>query len=508
MKESFFIGIDLGTSAMKGILTDARGTIVRQATATYDVIYPQNGWTEQNPSDWIVALNNVLAELLCVGKNCNKCDINDCLSAKSDTLSIAKCVKGISFGGQMHGLVALDKYGDVIRPCILWNDGRTEKQTAYLNEVVGKQTLSELTGNIAFAGFTAPKLLWLKENEPDNFARIDKIVLPKDYLAYYLSGVVATDYSDASGTLLLDVKNKCWSQKMATVCGISLQNLPELHESYDVIGTIKHDIAARFGMYDVKVVIGAGDNAAAAIGTGTVSDGDCNVSLGTSGTIFVCQNKFSVDRNNALHSFAHANGKWHLMGCILSAASCRKWWLEDMLETCDYATDEQQISNVDSGNVIFLPYLSGERSPHNDVNAKGAFVGLTATTTRAQISRAVLEGVAFAIRDCYEVAKANGLQITHTNLCGGGARSATWQQIFADVLGIPVHILATEQGPSYGAAILAMVGCGVYRDVAEATEQMVSVKQTILPNPQNVAKYQKKYETFTKLYPLLKTLSI
>lgn len=508
MKESFFIGIDLGTSAMKGILTDARGTIVRQATATYDVIYPQNGWTEQNPSDWIVALNNVLAELLCVGKNCNKCDINDCLSAKSDTLSIAKCVKGISFGGQMHGLVALDKYGEVIRPCILWNDGRTEKQTAYLNEVVGKQTLSELTGNIAFAGFTAPKLLWLKENEPDNFARIDKIMLPKDYLAYYLSGVVATDYSDASGTLLLDVKNKCWSQKMANVCGISLQNLPELHESYDVIGTIKHDIATRFGMSYVKVVIGAGDNAAAAIGTGTVNDGDCNVSLGTSGTIFVCQNKFSVDRNNALHSFAHANGKWHLMGCILSAASCRKWWLEDILETCDYATDEQQISNVDSGTVIFLPYLSGERSPHNDVNAKGAFVGLTATTTRAQISRAVLEGVAFAIRDCYEVAKANGLQITRTNLCGGGARSATWQQIFADVLGIPVHILATEQGPSYGAAILAMVGCSVYRDVAEATEQMVSVKQTILPDPQNVAKYQKKYETFTKLYPILKTLSI
>ncbi len=505
---NYYIGIDLGTSAMKGILTDARGTIVRQATATYDVIYPQNGWTEQNPSDWIVALNNVLAELLCVGKNCNKCDINDCLSAKSDTLSIVKCVKGLSFGGQMHGLVALDKYGEVIRPCILWNDGRTEKQTAYLNEVVGKQTLSELTGNIAFAGFTAPKLLWLRENEPDNFAKIDKIMLPKDYLAYYLSGVVATDYSDASGTLLLDVKNKCWSQKVANVCGISLQNLPELHESYDVVGTIKHDIAARFGMSYVKVVIGAGDNAAAAIGTGTVNDGDCNVSLGTSGTIFVCQNKFSVDRNNALHSFAHANGKWHLMGCILSAASCRKWWLEDILETCDYATDEQQISNVDSGNVIFLPYLSGERSPHNDVNAKGAFVGLTATTTRAQISRAVLEGVAFAIRDCYEVAKANGLQITRTNLCGGGARSATWQQIFADVLGIPVHILATEQGPSYGAAILAMVGCSVYRDVAEATEQMVSVKQTILPDPQNVAKYQKKYETFTKLYPLLKTLSI
>lgn len=506
---NYYIGIDLGTSAMKGILIDEQGTIVRRATATYNVIYPQNGWTEQNPSDWIVALDKVLAKLLCVDKDCSVCNTCDCLTDENDTLNVAKSVNGISFGGQMHGLVALDKHGEVIRPCILWNDGRTEKQTAYLNEVVGKQTLSELTGNIAFAGFTAPKLLWLKENEPDNFSRIDKIMLPKDYLAYYLSGVVATDYSDASGTLLLDVKNKCWSQKMVNVCGISLQNLPELHESFDVIGTVKRDIAARFGMSDdVKVVIGAGDNAAAAIGTGTVNDGDCNVSLGTSGTIFVCQDKFSVYGNNALHSFAHANGKWHLMGCILSAASCRKWWLEDILGTDDYATDERNLANVDSGNVIFLPYLSGERSPHNDVNAKGAFIGLTATTTRAQMSRAVMEGVAFAIRDCYEVAKANGLEITSTNLCGGGARSGAWRQIFADALGIPVYILTTEQGPSYGAAILAMVGCGVYKDVAEATKQIVSVKQTILPDPQNVARYREKYEFFTKLYPLLKTLSI
>ncbi len=502
---NYYIGIDLGTSAMKGILTDEQGKIVRQATATYDVIYPQNGWTEQNPSDWIAALDKVLAELLCVDKDCASCNTCDCLVSERGTLNVPNAIKGISFGGQMHGLVALDKYGEVIRPCILWNDGRTEKQTAYLNEVVGKQTLSELTGNIAFAGFTAPKLLWLRENEPDNFAKIDKIMLPKDYLAYYLSGVVATDYSDASGTLLLDVKNKRWSQKMADVCGILLQNQPELHESYDVIGMIRHDIAARFGLpFDVKVVIGAGDNAAAAIGTGTVNDGDCNVSLGTSGTIFVCQDKFSVDGNNALHSFAHANGKWHLMGCILSAASCRKWWLEDILGTDDYATDERNLANVDSGNVIFLPYLSGERSPHNDVNAKGAFVGLTSTTTRAQMSRAVLEGVAFAIRDCHEVAKANGLEITSTNLCGGGARSATWRQIFADVLGIPVHILTTEQGPSYGAAILAMVGCGVYKDVAEATKRIVATAQTIYPQQDKVLLYNKKYLWYKQLYPTLK----
>ena len=232
------------------------------------------------------------------------------------------------------------------------------------------------------------------------------------------------------------------------------------------------------------------------------------MSLGTSGTIFICQDKFAVDDNNALHSFAHANGKWHLMGCILSAASCRKWWLEDILGTDDYVADEQHIADVDSGSVIFLPYLSGERSPHNDVNAKGAFVGLTATTTTAQMSRAVLEGVAFAIRDCLEVARANGLSVRSTNLCGGGARSAAWRQVFADVLNMPVHILTTEQGPSYGAAILAMVGCGAYADVATAAKQIVSVQQTILPDPLSVQKYEAKYRTFAKLYSALKNLGI
>ena len=506
MAVNYYIGIDLGTSGLKGILVAENGAIVRQASASYGVSYPRQGWTEQNPSDWIVALDDVMERLLCDDA---QSDTNDITNNENGTLNNAKCVKGISFGGQMHGLVALDGRGEVIRPCILWNDGRTEKQTAYLNETVGKQILSDCTGNIAFAGFTAPKLLWLKQNEPQNFEKIAKIMLPKDYLAYYLSGVAATDYSDASGTLLLDVEHKCWSQKMANVCGISLQILPELHESYDVVGRIKPQIAHRYGINDdVNVIIGAGDNAAAAVGTGAVNDGDCNVSLGTSGTIFICQDKFAVDDNNALHSFAHANGKWHLMGCILSAASCRKWWLEDILGTDDYVADEQRIADVDSGNAIFLPYLSGERSPHNDVNAKGAFVGLTATTTTAQMSRAVLEGVAFAIRDCLEVARANGLSVRSTNLCGGGARSAAWRQVFADVLNMPVHILTTEQGPSYGAAILAMVGCGAYADVSTAAKQNVSVQQTILPDPLSVQKYEAKYRTFAKLYPALKNLGI
>lgn len=483
---NYYIGIDLGTSSLKGILCDVKGNIIRQTSADYEVYYPQNGWTEQNPNDWLIALRKVMKYLS-----------RDC----------SHSVKGISFGGQMHGLVVLDNKDNVIRPCILWNDGRTEKQTEYLNNVIGTQTLSELTGNIAFAGFTAPKLLWLYENERGNFDRISKIMLPKDYLAYMLSGVFATDYSDASGMLLLDVKNKCWSQKMCEICRINRNQLPTLYESYQVIGSLKKQFAEEFGLSDnVKIIIGAGDNAAAAIGTGTVNNGSCNVSLGTSGTVFIAQDVFSVDKANALHSFAHANGRWHLMGCILSAASARKWWLEDILGTDDYQSDEKAVAEADTQEIIFLPYLSGERSPHNDVNAKGAFVGLTSTATKAQMGRAVMEGVAFAIRDCLEVALLNGVKPECTNLCGGGARSATWRQIFADVLDLPVNILTTEQGPSFGAAMLAMVGCCEYDNVQSAAQAIVSVKQTVYPEKQRVKRYNEKYAKFKRLYPLLKQL--
>ena len=324
---------------------------------------------------------------------------------------------------------------------------------------------------------------------------------------HVLTGVFATDYSDASGTLLLDVKNKRWSSRMLEICRVSEKQLPTLYESYQVIGALKKEFADEFGLNtDVKVIIGAGDNAAAAIGTGAVANGDCNVSLGTSGTVFICQDAFGVDNANALHSFAHANGRWHLMGCILSAASCRKWWLEDVLGNADYQADEAQVAQTDSGDVIFLPYLSGERSPHNDVNAKGAFVGLTSTTTKAQMSRAIMEGVAFALRDCLEVAASSGVKPTSTNLCGGGAKSATWRQICADVLNLPVNILTTEQGPSFGAAMLAMVGCGEYFDVNQAAQAIVTTQQTVYPVAANVERYNRKYARFKLLYPLLKQL--
>ncbi|MCM1532374.1 MAG: xylulokinase [Ruminococcus flavefaciens] len=476
---NLYIGIDVGTSALKGLLVAGNGKIIKAASAEYPVHYPQNGWSEQNPADWLKAMQSVLAEL---------------------SYGVESEVKGVSFGGQMHGLVALDKDGKVIRPCILWNDGRTGKQTDFLNNVIGKEKLSALTANIAFAGFTAPKILWVKENEPENFKRIAKIMLPKDFLAYMLTGVFSTDYSDASGTLLLDVKNKRWSEEMCDICGISAGQLPELYESYEVIGKVKPE----FNLPNAIVTAGAGDNAAAAIGMGTVHNGDCNISLGTSGTVFIAQDNFAVDKNNALHSFCHADGKWHSMGCILSAASCRKWWLEDILNTDDYSADEKEIENTQIDGLIFLPYLMGERSPHNDVNARGAFIGLSATTTRAQMSRAVMEGVAFALKDCLEVAKQNGFKPNRITVCGGGARSKVWLQILSDVLGLPLTVLSTEQGPAYGAAVLATVGCGEYKSVEEAAEKLVNVKETVISEESSVKIYAQKYETFKKLYPALK----
>lgn len=480
-----YIGIDLGTSGVKILLVGANGKILGETNESYPVLYPKEGWTEQNPLDWWEATLRGLKQLL---KGQDK-----------------SAVRGISFGGQMHGLVALDKEDTVIRPCILWNDGRTEKQTNYLNEIIGKEKLSTYTGNIAFAGFTAPKLLWLKENEPEHFAKIEKIMLPKDYLAYKFSGVFCTDVSDASGTLLLDVKSREWSKEMCELCGVTEKQLPRLYESYEVVGTIQKDLAEELGLSeDVKIIAGAGDNAAAAIGTGTVGEGACNVSLGTSGTIFLSSERFPSDDKNALHSFCHADGKWHLMGCILSAASARKWWLEEILSSKDYNGDEEEIREAKESNLIFLPYLSGERSPHNDVNAKGAFVGLTAATTRGEMSKAVMEGVAFALRDCLEAAKSNGVLPAYTNLCGGGARSKVWRQIVADVLNLPVHILTTEQGPAYGGAILAMVGCGEYASVKEAAEKIVQIKEMVYPNAEKIETYHKKYVLYKKLYPLLK----
>ena len=481
----FFIGVDLGTSAVKLLLMDENGKIHNIVSREYPIAFPHPGWSEQSPEDWYAQTVAGLKELL---KDCDKSQ-----------------VRGISFGGQMHGLVALDEQDQVIRPAILWNDGRTGKQTDYLNHEVGKEKLSAWTGNIAFAGFTAPKILWMKENEPENFARIRKIMLPKDYLAYRLSGAFCTDYSDASGMLLLDVQHRRWSKEMIEVCGISEDQLPRLYESWEPVGTLKKEIAEELGLPDdVKVMAGAGDNAAAAVGTATVGDGACNISLGTSGTLFISSSRFGIDKYNGLHSFAHADGHYHLMGCMLSAASCNKWWMEDILQTEDYGKEQAQIRKLGENHVYYLPYLMGERSPLNDPDARSAFIGMTMDTKREDLTLAVLEGVAFGLRDSLEVARSIGVNPQRTKICGGGAKSPLWRKIIAAVMNMKVDRIESEEGPGYGGAILAAVGCGVYSSVEEAAEKLVKVTETEEPDPVLVQKYERQYQKFRKLYPALK----
>ena len=484
-----YIGVDLGTSAVKLLLMDEDGQIKNIVTKEYPLEFPQPGWSQQNPEDWKKAVTEGIPELL-TGFN-------------------AADLAGIGCGGQMHGLVVLDKDDQVIRPAILWNDGRTAKQVDYLNGVIGKEKLSAMTANIAFAGFTAPKLLWMREKEPENFAKIAKIMLPKDYINYVLTGVHACDYSDASGMLLLDVEHKCWSSEMLAICGISETQMPNLYESYDCIGTVKPDMAAILGIpATVKVAAGAGDNAAAAVGTGTVGEGCCNISLGTSGTVFISSKKFGVDSTNALHAFAHADGGYHLMGCMLSAASCNKWLMDDIFKTDDYAAEQAPISEEKLGRnrVFFLPYLMGERSPINDTNARGTFTGMSMDTTRADLTQAVLEGVAFAIRDSVEVARSLGIEINSSKICGGGAKSPLWKTIMSNVLGIELQCVASEQGPGLGGAMLAMVACGEYPSVAAACEKLVSVASTVKPDPELTARYEKRYQQFRKIYPACKEL--
>ena len=484
-----FIGIDLGTSSTKLLLSDEKGNILNTVSKDYPLMFPHPGWSEQDPDQWWMACKEGIPELL------KGFDASE--------------VVGIGSGGQMHGLVILDKDDKVIRPAILWNDGRTSKEVDYLNNVIGKKKLSSFTANIAFAGFTAPKIMWVRDNEPENFSRISKIMLPKDYITYKLTGMHCCDYSDASGMLLLDVQHKVWSEEMLEACTVSRAQMPWLFESYDVVGTLTEEAASILGLpTSVKVVAGAGDNAAAAVGTGTVGEGKCNISIGTSGTVFISSDHFALDPNNALHAFAHADGGYHLMGCMLSAASCNKWFCSDILGSDDYAALQKDIKREDLGNnhVYFLPYLMGERSPINDTDARGTFTGMTMDTDRRSMVQAVLEGVAFAIRDSVEVARSLGIEIKRSKICGGGAKSELWKTIFANVLGIPLDMVKTEQGPGFGAVMLAMVGCGLYPNVQSAAAALVETASTVEPDPDLVALYEKKYQSFREIYPAMKEL--
>ena len=454
---SYYIGIDLGTSAVKLILINSSAEILKTVSKEYPLSFPKPNWSEQEPDDWWRAVKEGLSEL---------------------TAGVDKSeVKGIGTGGQMHGLVMLDENGNVLRPAILWNDTRTGRETEYLNTVIGEEKLQKLTGNIAFAGFTAPKILWVKENEPEIFEKCRTICLPKDYINFKLTGVFATDVSDASGTLYFDVERRKWSAEMLEILGIDESYLPKVYESSEVIG--KTD---KLGL-SCSVVAGAGDNAAAAIGTDTVHEGQCNISLGTSGTVFIPTEKYVKTINPALHSFCHANGKYHLMGCILSAASCNKWLNEVVFET------PYNVSSGKENSLYFLPYLSGERCPHNDGDVKGAFVGITHSTTRADMQRAVFEGVSFAIRDCIELCPD---EIKTATVCGGGTKNREWMQILADILGAELSVIQNE-GPALGGALLA---AGI--------NNRPIIEYSVKPNSENAEAYNRKYKKFRKIYPALK----
>lgn len=479
----YFIGLDIGTSSVKAMLI-SETKIEKVVSADYPISFPENGWAEQNPEDWYNSTVSLLKEL---------------------AASVpAEAIKSVSFSGQMHGLVMLDEKDNVIRPAILWNDGRSVKETDYFNNEVGKQFLLKHTGNIAFAGFTAPKLLWVYNNEPENIKRISKIMLPKDYVAYRLSGTFATDVSDAAGTLYFDTQNKCWSNEMLKLLHINENMLPKIYESDEAVGTLCAVAAEETGLNTaVKIIIGAGDNAASAIGTGTVNNGDCNISLGTSGTVFVCTDSFNCDKVNAIHSFCSANRKYHYLACTLTAASSQKWWVEDILKS-DYKFIET--AKIQKNNVLFLPYLMGERSPVNDSGVRGIFYGLSLDTTREQMTLAVLEGVAFSLKQNLDIIRSGGVNIDRSKVCGGGTKSRKWMEILASILNVELEIPVLEHGGSLGAAMLAakaVLNAEAYRRLEE---EFYGVKERISPNAELKEYYADKYNKYLKLYPAIRAM--
>ena len=461
------------------------GEIRKTVSESYSVSYPHTGWSEQDPELWLTHTLSAMERLL-EGED-------------------RSTVSGLSVAGQMHGLVLLDQAGTVLRPAILWNDGRSVAETEYLNTVIGKDVLSAHTGNIAFPGFTLPKLLWVKDNEPEIYGQIATVLLPKDYLVYRLTGVLGSEPSDACGTLYYDVKNQRWSKDILDRLEIPVAWMPPLRKSDEIVGEMLAQHCSSLGLSGHPfVTAGVGDNAGAALGTGALEVGACNISLGTSGTVLIPCDSYKTDPQNALHTFVHADGACMLLGCILSAASCGQWWVEDVLGTKKYAEELQALSDEQGSEVLFLPYLMGERSPHNDPYARGVFMGMSRNATRGELTRAVYEGVTFALRDCIEVARKMDIPLTRVRLCGGGAVSQAWQQMTADILGVTVEVPSEIQGPSLGAALLAAKADGVFPDLASAAEKMSATKAVLSPNPAMSSYYEEKYRRFRELYRALR----
>ena len=481
-----FLGIDLGTSAVKLLLMAEDGKVLQTVSQEYPVYYPQAGWAEQDPEEWWKATSEGIRKIL------------------ATTAAARDPVQSIGLSGQMHGLVLLDGESRILRPALLWCDQRTQAECDFITEQLGSK-LSEYTANKALTGFTAPKVLWVKHNQPAIYRQIEHILLPKDYIRWRLTGEYATDVSDASGTLFFDVAQRQWSMEMVDFLGLPATVLPTCYESYEITGYITGQAAAATGLNKrLPVVGGGGDQASGAVGTGVVKAGTVSVALGTSGVVFACQDTHSVDDKNRLHSFCHANGKWHVMGVMLSAASCLKWWVEKVcrLDGSGFTPVLNEAAAIPAGSqgLIYLPYLLGERTPYSDPNARGTFTGLTMSHGRAHMTKAILEGVAFGLRDSLEIIREQHIPIQEVRVSGGGARSILWRQILANVLDLPVCVVNSVEGPAFGAAILAAVGAGAFADVGKACESMTHTMEQTDPVAADVDCYHAIYPIYHQLY--------
>ncbi len=480
---ALFLGVDIGTSGARALAVDERGVVVAQAAMPYGVSSPRPGWTEQDPNTWWRGADDVL---------------------RAVAREVGEQVVAIGLTGQMHGSVFLDAADRPIRPALLWNDQRTAAQCREIGERVGIERLISLTGNPALTGFQAPKILWLRREEPENYARVAHVLLPKDYVRLWLTGEYATDASDASGTLLLDVRRRNWSPEILAALEIPEHWLPPVYEGPEVTGRLLPDIATDLGLPPgIPVVAGGGDNAAAAVGAGIISQGRLSSSVGTSGVLFAPMDIFTPDASGRIHAFCHAvPARYHLMAVTLAAGGSLSWWRDILAPEMSFAdlVDGAEDVPVGAEGLLFLPYLSGERTPHLDPQARGAFIGLTGRHTAAHLTRAVMEGVVFSLRDGLEIMRDLGVPIEGIRLTGGGARSALWRRLQTDIYGVPVYRSGVEEGPAYGAALLAAVGAGYFRDVEELCAAIERPTEVTEPDPGRASEYGELYAVFRTLY--------
>ncbi|MDQ3864372.1 MAG: xylulokinase [Actinomycetota bacterium] len=479
---SVLVGLDIGTGGARAVAVDESGEVVAEASSEYPLESPHPGWSEQDPADWWEGAKDVLKQV---------------------ATETEEQVAGLGLTGQMHGSVFLDSTDEVIRPALLWNDQRTHRQCEKITSAVGQERLISIAGNPALTGFQAPKIVWLRDEEPDNFGRISHVLLPKDHIRLQLTGEYATDASDAAGTLLLDMQARDWSGEILDALEIPQEWMPEVYEGPESTGVLRESVAEELGLPPgIPVAAGGGDNAAAAVGTGIVRGGLVNSSVGTSGVLFAHASEFNPDPSGRLHAFCHAvPGAYHLMGVTLSAGGSLSWWRETL--GGDYDEMVEAASGVKPGSegLIFLPYLSGERTPHLDPNARGAFFGLTARHGPRHMTRAVMEGVIFSLRDSLQIMRGLDVPVEDVRATGGGAKSDLWRRLQADIYSTPIRRTVADEGPAYGAALLAGVASGTYADVGEATFVVRLREEITEPDPERTKIYEEHYEVYRSLYP-------